>query len=82
MHTKYGVREQRAQSRTDGRHLSRQRSPERGETPNPTKAGMYVKLGVFYNIVISNQQVRNETKRLADAMEKQNEMIKRIHKLE
>ncbi len=55
---------------------------ERGETPNPTKAGMYVKLGVFYNIVISNQQVRNETKRLADAMEKQNEMIKRIHKLE
>ena len=55
---------------------------ERGETPNPTKAGMYVKLGVFYNIVISNQQIRNETKRLADAMEKQNEMIKRIHKLD
>ena len=55
---------------------------ERGETPNPTKAGMYVKLGVFYNMVISNQEIRNEIKRLANALEKQNEMIKRIHKLE
>lgn len=55
---------------------------ERGETPNPTKAGMYVKLGVFYNIVISLQEIRNEIKRGNDKMEEQNEMIKRIHKLE
>lgn len=54
---------------------------EGGQTPNPTKAGMYVNLGVIYNIVISLQEIRNEIKRGNAELKEQNEMIKRIHKL-
>ena len=55
---------------------------ERGETPNPTKAEMYVNLGVSYNIVVALQEIRNEIKKVKAELKDQNEMIKRIHKLE
>jgi hypothetical protein len=54
----------------------------KGKHPKPEQIDEMQRFRVLWNLVYATQEVRNETKRSADKMEKQNEMIKRIHKLE
>ena len=55
---------------------------EKGETPSPQKVGMFVKMGVFWHILVETQKIHVQIKRQADELEEQNKMIRRIHKLE
>ena len=52
-----------------------------GKHPTPKQIEEMQRFRVEWELVKATQELRNETKRDADELAKQNEMIKRIHKL-
>ena len=53
-----------------------------GKHPTPKQIEEMQRFRVEWELVKATQELRNEEKRNADEMEKQNGMIKRIHKLD
>jgi hypothetical protein len=53
-----------------------------GKHPTPKQIEEMQRFRVKWELVKATQELRNETKRDADELAKQNEMIKRIHKIE
>ena len=53
-----------------------------GKHPTPKQIEEMQRFRVEWELVKATQELRNETKRDADELAKQNEMIKRVHKIE